>query len=311
MAERAAYIRLTTQKRGLSALLVALWMMVLMVVLSLVGGSASPWIIFLVGAGVPGSVGLLIWARQADRLAPITRLTLVSSGRCAQCGYNLIHVNPEGDGCTVCPECGAAWRLDGGLRERLAANEASDRCTAPDDLAANRRARSMMRDIFRGFGGNRHFAVVDDRGRMVDVVQPSIRRHPPAGWKAMPPSDRRLIRRRLGLLGWGKRAVVAGLFGPALGLMVWQLVLRTTPEMVIASPVRVLPMLMWGVFFPLFYALYVARPQPGSGKPIARLLMSRGYCPTCATGLRAVEPESDGCRVCPCCLSAWNFEKRR
>jgi predicted RNA-binding Zn-ribbon protein involved in translation (DUF1610 family) len=35
----------------------------------------------------------------------------ISLGRCASCGYDLSHHHPESDGCTVCPECGAAWRL--------------------------------------------------------------------------------------------------------------------------------------------------------------------------------------------------------
>ncbi len=42
---------------------------------------------------------------------------------CPSCGYRLVGARPEGDGCIVCPECGAAWRLpsasaSAGLRER-------------------------------------------------------------------------------------------------------------------------------------------------------------------------------------------------
>lgn len=32
---------------------------------------------------------------------------------CASCGYHLLDVPAEADGCTVCPECGAAWLLGG------------------------------------------------------------------------------------------------------------------------------------------------------------------------------------------------------
>jgi hypothetical protein len=32
-------------------------------------------------------------------------------GLCASCGYAINAVTPGVDGCTVCPECGAAWRL--------------------------------------------------------------------------------------------------------------------------------------------------------------------------------------------------------
>jgi hypothetical protein len=32
---------------------------------------------------------------------------------CASCRYSLTGCRAEADGCTVCPECGAAWRLPG------------------------------------------------------------------------------------------------------------------------------------------------------------------------------------------------------
>lgn len=31
---------------------------------------------------------------------------------CGTCEYDLNGVRPESDGCTVCPECGAAWKLN-------------------------------------------------------------------------------------------------------------------------------------------------------------------------------------------------------
>jgi len=37
---------------------------------------------------------------------------MTRSGLCPSCAYNIQGVDPETDGCTVCPECGAAWRLD-------------------------------------------------------------------------------------------------------------------------------------------------------------------------------------------------------
>ncbi len=35
-------------------------------------------------------------------------------GHCPACAYQIYDVAPEPDGCTVCPECGAAWRMDVG-----------------------------------------------------------------------------------------------------------------------------------------------------------------------------------------------------
>ncbi len=32
-------------------------------------------------------------------------------GLCPACGYSIAEIEPEEDGCRVCPECGSAWRL--------------------------------------------------------------------------------------------------------------------------------------------------------------------------------------------------------
>lgn len=54
--------------------------------------------------GVVGSVGGL-WQSRGERL----RREMIRVGRCASCGYPLDGVEQAGDGCRVCPECGAAW----------------------------------------------------------------------------------------------------------------------------------------------------------------------------------------------------------
>ena len=36
----------------------------------------------------------------------------VSIGSCGGCKYLLTSLQNETDGCTLCPECGAAWKLD-------------------------------------------------------------------------------------------------------------------------------------------------------------------------------------------------------
>ncbi len=34
-------------------------------------------------------------------------------GYCPACGYPITEIEPEGDACRVCPECGSAWKLGG------------------------------------------------------------------------------------------------------------------------------------------------------------------------------------------------------
>lgn len=36
---------------------------------------------------------------------------IVANGRCGSCGYDLAKLPIAEDGCTICPECGAAWKL--------------------------------------------------------------------------------------------------------------------------------------------------------------------------------------------------------
>lgn len=37
--------------------------------------------------------------------------SLTRAGLCAGCGYPIVDLDPEPDGCQVCPECGGAWRV--------------------------------------------------------------------------------------------------------------------------------------------------------------------------------------------------------
>jgi hypothetical protein len=43
-------------------------------------------------------------------LDPRYRAMIAANGHCPACGYEITDLPPAPDGCTVCPECGAAWR---------------------------------------------------------------------------------------------------------------------------------------------------------------------------------------------------------
>ncbi len=51
-----------------------------------------------------------MWIRNDLRPFALCKL-----GYCTCCGYPLEGLTPEPDGCTVCPECGAAWRMPTGI----------------------------------------------------------------------------------------------------------------------------------------------------------------------------------------------------
>lgn len=71
--------------------------------------NAIVWpIINLFIIGIAGLVTLrqVLIARGAS-----TCINLLSRSLCPSCGYHLQGLAPDPDGCTICPECGAAWRL--------------------------------------------------------------------------------------------------------------------------------------------------------------------------------------------------------
>lgn len=49
-----------------------------------------------------GCACLWVWTKYHGRAGPVGPLCLV-------CAYRMDGLKPDPDGCTVCPECGAAW----------------------------------------------------------------------------------------------------------------------------------------------------------------------------------------------------------
>jgi hypothetical protein len=89
-----------------------------------VGVAAAFWVIGPHAAGLAvfsfilaPAMAVLLTALAAVRTAwrereAMMRRGMGARGLCAACGYDLSAHEPEEDGCRVCPECGAAWRLD-------------------------------------------------------------------------------------------------------------------------------------------------------------------------------------------------------
>lgn len=61
-------------------------------------------------------VAALPFAVLVVRRSKRKRLSQLSKTQaCLACGYSLKNLPIEPDGCTICPECGAAWRLAQGV----------------------------------------------------------------------------------------------------------------------------------------------------------------------------------------------------
>lgn len=62
--------------------------------------------IFVVGAGF---IFWMLWWFISGRQQAADGL--IARGTCASCEYEIAGLPIEGDGCVVCPECGAAWKV--------------------------------------------------------------------------------------------------------------------------------------------------------------------------------------------------------
>jgi hypothetical protein len=58
------------------------------------------------GGIMGGFLTLYGWRNASSAIRAMTR-----AGLCPSCAYKIDELVPEPDGCTVCPECGAAWRM--------------------------------------------------------------------------------------------------------------------------------------------------------------------------------------------------------
>lgn len=88
-----------------------------------------PWKTIVIPGAMVGALGLLSWggkfafnlgvplllmgvfAASFDPLPEHMMRLLLKHRRCASCAYDLAGTPVQPDLCTVCPECGAAWRL--------------------------------------------------------------------------------------------------------------------------------------------------------------------------------------------------------
>lgn len=75
------------------------------------------WIRIALSIGLYLGLAVIAWiamhACYHRLLIPELARAALRRGKCASCSYPLADLQPATDGCTVCPECGAAWKLNG------------------------------------------------------------------------------------------------------------------------------------------------------------------------------------------------------
>lgn len=106
-----------TSGYGLVRMLITLgWLLALMALWSFwIAPSSKQTIGRAIGFGILMVGGVVFWYFWYRRRRVVFVTRLIERGRearvCAACGYGLGECAAAEDGCTVCPECGAAWNL--------------------------------------------------------------------------------------------------------------------------------------------------------------------------------------------------------
>lgn len=77
----------------------------------------APWAQIVAAAGIFAFV--FLYATPAlgyinAKHPKLLRRAILARKHCLWCKYDISSLEAASDGCTVCPECGAAWRLPGG-----------------------------------------------------------------------------------------------------------------------------------------------------------------------------------------------------
>ena len=66
---------------------------------------------FLFGWIFHGTIFGFLASRYIWKNRTAAARAMMRTGLCPACAYQIHDIEPDPDGCTVCPECGAAWRL--------------------------------------------------------------------------------------------------------------------------------------------------------------------------------------------------------
>lgn len=208
---------------------------------------------------------------------------LASQGLCGACGYALKGIAAEVDGCTVCPECDAAWNIT--------------------SVAA--KGSPWRRDAFgrywRGVGAGMEQAkspvlVADDRGAKVPLALRYSDELAAASFFLRKTWNTSLLRTKFIAAGLG--AVAAVVLAKLLGMVFVGLV-----DSIYADYWRLgalIAMIGIGLIVWLCHGLCLRQAQQRADR-----MASKGVCPSCTAELKGIEPQEDGCRVCADCGSAW------
>lgn len=255
-------------------------------------------------------IGLLvlnrIWVRSGTtRRCRRVAAQLAGAGICPTCAYSIAELQEEHDGCTVCPECGGAWKY----------------ANTGDGLPTPFLHAAMRRRVWR----RRAYGVLRDDRRETHATM----RIPEAELLALPWSTDHCERIRVAISEardvtrtsqrWFGCSffLIASMFFIMLLYAAWMAsqilfdrsgFMGPPPVWVYAVAAAFLGYISAnGVWFVLLArSMFRGDWWDGTPKGRARLVQNR-VCAACFADLKGVDTEADACTVCPACGSAWRI----
>lgn len=283
--------------RGLFRLIGLIWMAW---ILWRFGGSAGRWLFQLSGvaASVSGLVLIVVLLLVSNYLSDRAKLArrdvqghhgrrtvgerrrifhaLITQGQCPACEFPIDSISPGCDGCTRCPECGGAWRLDwwdGFLR--------TDRDGSLAHLPKRQRRRCCL---------------FDAREQIVLLLadEPEQTRRAAIG----------ACRARFVFKDWFVLLVLLLILSVAV-LAIATIRASGNPLLfVVLIDTLMIGLLAWAI------ALAVRAIRDRKAARYACDQIDQRRCPSCATALDELHP-IDSMLVCPRCAHAWDPDTRR
>jgi ribosomal protein L37AE/L43A len=248
--------------------------------------------------------GLATWrsARMLSKRHAGAVELFLREGRCPGCSYVLDGVPAEGDGCVVCPECGAAWS---GARVGSASAEAPA-------LREYRRRIYQPTGRERWIPGMRGLLVtMDDRGKAANVTNPRLRGMDEATAVRIGAERTAAIRKASGWNGRGRGVAFALAMLPGLfmfgRMMVRPPTSKAVPATLFAMAVFVFSLLIVVLLLGLIVGMLFGDAGL-SPRRVARAFVKEGVCPQCLGEIEGERGE-DGVVVCAGCGAGWKAER--
>lgn len=238
------------------------------------------------------------------RLGRAVREPLIAERICASCAYQLDGIPAEPDGCTTCPECHAAWKLT--LNFSLSGTPAA--WSPPRDSSTGERSRLLRLLTMGALGRPRVLAMLDDAGRLVELVHSPAAAAQTPGWSAIDPELQRTLTARLRWYGWWRRVLLGlgAILYASLAAITLRRAMRFTPTLSVGYLIHVFPVFLCS-WWTLWMIGLMIRPPTRNRRKYANILLARQLCACCTTDLSTAPRASDAAALCPVCHATWKL----